>query len=44
MKCPCVLQHWKRQKCFGLGPYLQEALASKYAIAGTFSGHAARNF
>lgn len=44
MKCPCVLQHWKRQKEFGVGLYLQEALTSKRAVAGTFSRRAARNF
>lgn len=28
----------------GVGPYLREALASKCAVAGTFSRRAARNF
>lgn len=41
--CPCVLQHWKRLKEFGVGSYLQGALALKCTVAGTFSRFAARN-
>lgn len=44
VKCPCVLQHWKRLKEFGVGSYLQGALALKCTVAGTFSRFAARNF
>lgn len=44
VRCPRALQHWKRQKEFGVELYLQEALALKSAVAGTFSRLAARNF